>query len=63
MVCVYRHTNSRRDLSSAEVASSVDVYLQKQGGGQSSAIQVSLTEPGVVALRTRLQFGEGIKIF
>lgn len=63
MVCVYRHTTSRRDLSSAEVASSVDVYLEKQSGGRSSAIQVSLTEPGVIATRTRLQFSEGINSY
>lgn len=42
------------------MATSVDVYLQKQGGGQSSAVQVSLVEPGVVAMRTRLKLGEGI---
>lgn len=42
------------------MASSVDVYLQKQGGGHSSAVQVSLVEPGVVAMRTRLKLGEGI---
>nr|PNR49566.1 hypothetical protein PHYPA_011462 [Physcomitrium patens] len=56
-----RHTTSRRDLSSAEVASTVNFYLQKQGGGQSSVVQVSLTEPGVKAMRTRLQFGEDRK--
>lgn len=58
-VFLRRHTTSRRDLSSAEVASTVNFYLQKQGGGQSSVVQVSLTEPGVKAMRTRLQFGEG----
>lgn len=42
------------------MASSVDVYLQKQDGGHSSAVQVSLEEPGVVAMRTRLKMGEGI---
>jgi len=42
------------------VATSVDVHLQKQGGGRSSAVQVSLVEPGLTAIRTRLKLGEGI---
>ena len=58
---VYRHTTSRRDLTSAEVASSVDLYLEKQDAGRSSAVQISLTEPGLIAVRTRLQFRGGTK--
>lgn len=60
---MYRHTTSRRDLTSAEVASSVDLYLEKQDAGRSSTVQISLTEPGLVAVRTRLQFRGGTKAF
>lgn len=60
--CLYchldRHTKSRRDLTSAVVASSVKISLQK-GGTTSSAVEVSLADPGVRATRTRLELGEG----
>jgi hypothetical protein len=55
-----RHTKSRRDLTSAVVASSVKISLQK-GGTTSSAVEVSLADPGVRATRTRLELGEGQK--
>jgi hypothetical protein len=42
------------------VASSVKISLQK-GGTTSSAVQVSLADPGVRATRTRLELGEGQK--
>jgi hypothetical protein len=42
------------------VASSVKISLQK-GGTTSSAVEVSLADPGVRATRTRLELGEGQK--
>ncbi|KAJ7187631.1 hypothetical protein O6H91_Y534600 [Diphasiastrum complanatum] len=50
-----RHVLSRRDCSIQKVSSSLTLSLQKPGKGTSTAIQVSLVEPGIVAARTRLQ--------
>ncbi|BBN13913.1 hypothetical protein MPTK1_6g07390 [Marchantia polymorpha subsp. ruderalis] len=54
-----RHMTSRRDTSSAKVASTLELKLQKDGGYMSSTLFVTLGEPGVIATRTRLYDVDG----
>lgn len=57
--CYARHMTSRRDTSSAKVASTLELKLQKDGGYMSSTLFVTLGEPGVIATRTRLYDVDG----
>ncbi|KAL3690687.1 hypothetical protein R1sor_004338 [Riccia sorocarpa] len=60
-----RHMTSRRDTSSARVASTLELRLRKEEAGVSTNFStnlfVSLGEPGVFAAKTRLQDFDGKK--